>query len=569
MIRELREQIGYFIKKRIYMLSLIMAALAGYGYQLCHGTCGIDDISIDLYFEKGLGVAIGRWPYYLLNKIIPLAEYKPFLWDFIMLLLMMVSAVLWCVLIRMVIKKELPIVCYIVFTAMFLDYSMIADVFVFYLQNGLGFLYLLTALSLCGTYYIYIMSETNNRREVLWLKILIIIVVTIAIGFYESAANVFLSGVFLIAYLSMIGEQSNNHNLKKIFLVMFWCVRVLVYAIVIRRVIRTVIMHVFGILPYTFYRSALSGGWIFEGNMQAIGEKIYSLLMSIFCDYFVVGIVYYPVFLFIIASVLFIAYVIVRCVKDRNILQGALGLGLYISLFVLSILQGEPLKYRACQTFNIFVAIVLLGVVAVIWYQNRWMKGIGIVCVALCILNSACDMTRWFALDYRKTEYEMAVIDRIASDLKSGEYSIDKKPIVVVGDFELGKALYEEYCVMEGDLGWELIKWSAEESGRTVEDSYAYAQNSQSIIDWSVTAFTSYAGRNFPIKQFFEYKGYTFMWADSEVSARVFDKYYPLDKELYDINQMLESYTENYSLQESYPNEGYIEEKDDYIVVKL
>ena len=568
MIKVISEQIRYFLKKRVYIVSLILAGIAGYGYQLFHGTCGIDDISIDLYFEKGLGVAIGRWPYYLLNKCIPLAEYTPFLWDFITVLLLMLSAVTWCVLIRMIMRKELPIVCYIVFSAMFIDYSMIAEVFVFYLQNGLGFLYLLTAIALCGTYYIYGMKGVSNKRNVLWLKLLIIIFVTVAISFYESAANVFLSGAFLIVYLNVLNEKRNKENYKEVFLTLFWCVRTLVYAIVIRRLIRTVLMRMFGILPYTFYRSALSGTWNFKQGLQAVGEKLKDLIMGIFCDYFAMGTVYYPIFLFSIASILFLGYVIVRCVKDKNILQGILGLGFYFSLFALSIIQGEPLKYRSCQPFNIFVGIVLLGVVAGIWYKNRWIKIIGMACVTLCILNSAYDMTRWFSLDYRKTEYEMAIIDRIASDLKSGKYNISEKPIVVVGDFELDAALYEEYCVTEGDFGWELIKWSAQKCHRAVTDSYAYAQNSQSIIDWSVTAFTSYAGRNFPIKQLFEYRGYTFIWADSEISAKAFDKYYPLDKELY-VEQMLELYTENYGPEEAYPNAGYIEENNDYIVIKM
>ena len=63
LLKEVKDQVKYFLCSPVYMGMLILAAVLGYGYVLTHGTCGIDDISIDLYFEKGIGVAIGRWPY--------------------------------------------------------------------------------------------------------------------------------------------------------------------------------------------------------------------------------------------------------------------------------------------------------------------------------------------------------------------------------------------------------------------------------------------------------------------------------------------------------------------------
>lgn len=92
------------------------------GYVLTHGTCGIDDNSIDLYFEKGMGAAIGRWSYYLINKVVPIANYTPFIGDFITLLLLMLAAAAWCILLRMLIARELPMWAYIVFAVVFLSF---------------------------------------------------------------------------------------------------------------------------------------------------------------------------------------------------------------------------------------------------------------------------------------------------------------------------------------------------------------------------------------------------------------------------------------------------------------
>ena len=68
MFYELKRQIEYFLKNKIYMASLIIAAIAGYGYEITHSSLGIDDVCIGLYFDDGLGVSIGRWPFYVTIK---------------------------------------------------------------------------------------------------------------------------------------------------------------------------------------------------------------------------------------------------------------------------------------------------------------------------------------------------------------------------------------------------------------------------------------------------------------------------------------------------------------------
>lgn len=541
MVAQLKSEVKYFIKKRSYLISLLLAAMAGYGYQLLHGTCGIDDISIGLYFEKGLGVAIGRWPFYLINKVIPIAgEYHPFIGDFITVLLLMVSAVVWCALLRMVIKRELPILCYIVFSVIFLDYSLIAEVFVFYLQNGLGFVYLLTGLALFGTYYLFQFPVSVKRS--LGIKAAILTELLLAISFYESAANLYLSGAILLVYIGILTNVSKNEvSFKRLLGYVVFLARFLVYAMILRRIIRTVIMRIFKIMPYTFYRSA-SLSWLFKGGIGKAGENFSVLLEDILENYFVAGVSYFPITLFVLCSIVFIGYTVWYCMRRKCFLSGLSGVGFYLSMFVLSFVQGSVVTYRACQIFSVFIGVVLLGITDKVIKLPKIKRNMGLSVLFCILLLSVLDLNKWFELDYRKTEYEMSVLEEIAQELQSGAYHIEEKPIVVVGEFELDESIAKEY---------------------------GYAQNSNSIINWSVKAFAMYYGYNVPIRQLFEYLGYSFQWADAELCEEVFEKYYPLNKELYDISPLLEEYTEQYALSEQYPNEGYIEETDTYIVIKL
>lgn len=70
------------------------------------------------------------------------------------------------------------------------------------------------------------------------------------------------------------------------------------------------------------------------------------------------------------------------------------------------------------------------------------------------------------------------------------------------------------------------------------------------------------------IRQLFQYRGYDFSWADEETIERVFALYYPLDWEYYSYTG-IELYTENYDGKAQYPDEGYIEETEDCIIIRL
>lgn len=563
MLKKLSAQINFFLSNKYYFWTMILTAIAGYGYQLTHSTCGVDDICIDLYFEAGLGVAIGRWPFFVLNKIIPMTEYQPFIMDFFTLLLLLASAVMWCVIFRLVMGDKISMISYCFFTSIFLTYSMMADVFIFYLQNGIGLVFLLTALSLYLFYYLFT-SQVSVKENIL-IKLITIVSLTFAISFYETAANIYLFGVVLICFLDLMYESKMGANHWKRFLgIMCYMVRMLLYSILARRVIRTGILYLFHIQPYA-YRSASSVSWLYKNSFEASLGYLIRLLCQFLRDYFAVAVIYYPVFLFVLATIFFVGYVIYQTIKNRKVSLLVYGMLTYLSLYALSVVQCEILGYRACQTFSIFVGVTLLLATEALLKKNAWMKGIGITVIVILLINSAYDLNHWFALDYRKTEMEMKVIDQIAYDLKAGDYNIEEKPIVVVGNYEFDEDFIKNYAITEGEFGWELVEWAAEFTLGELNGVYRYSQMSPSIIDWSVDALASYSGYNAQIKKFFEYQGHTFLWADKEICEKVIYKYFP--PTYTEIGEQIN--IETYEPNEAYPNEGYIVEMEDCIVIRL
>ena len=72
----------HFQQNRLYMGILLLTAVCAYGYKVTNATIGIDDTPSLYYFEEGLIAIVGRWVLFLLNKVVSLAEFVPFVTDF-------------------------------------------------------------------------------------------------------------------------------------------------------------------------------------------------------------------------------------------------------------------------------------------------------------------------------------------------------------------------------------------------------------------------------------------------------------------------------------------------------
>ena len=94
---------------RLYMGILLLTAVCAYGYKVTNVTIGIDDTPSLYYFEEGLIAIVGRWVLFLLNKVISLAEFAPFVTDFAAVLLLIAAAIVWSALFYSVFGEKIPV----------------------------------------------------------------------------------------------------------------------------------------------------------------------------------------------------------------------------------------------------------------------------------------------------------------------------------------------------------------------------------------------------------------------------------------------------------------------------
>lgn len=105
-MKKLWEEFLYFFQQKIYVIILSLTAICGYGFEMTHPSIGIDDTAVSLYLEDGLEVVMGRWFIYLINKIFHLSDFSPFMMELIGVILLCISATLFCVLFRRIFGRK-------------------------------------------------------------------------------------------------------------------------------------------------------------------------------------------------------------------------------------------------------------------------------------------------------------------------------------------------------------------------------------------------------------------------------------------------------------------------------
>ena len=138
-----------FYQNRIYLLLLGLSALFSYGFLVTHSAIGIDDTPYAYYFEEGLAAIVGRWVLFLLNKLVHIADYAPFLTDLGGVLILMAGVTVWCALFYSVFGETVPKPGYIMFSCLFLSSPILSEVFTYFLHNGVALGYLFCGISLC------------------------------------------------------------------------------------------------------------------------------------------------------------------------------------------------------------------------------------------------------------------------------------------------------------------------------------------------------------------------------------------------------------------------------------
>lgn len=551
MWKDLLDQARYFIKNKVYMAVLSLAAVCSYGFLVTHQTVGIDDTPYAYYFEEGLNAIVGRWFLYIVNKVFHVAEFSPFMTDLVGVLILMAAAVVWCSLLRMVCRDKAPFGAYLFFGGIFISCPLISEVYTYYLHNGVSVGYFCTGISLCLFREFMMLVDkrlmkqaAGNRKSLLATGLGSVVFLWVALGCYESFMIVWLLGVLLL----LLTEKYMGVSRKIVPSLMLAAAAALA-AVVLRSVMIALVIAVFdlgGMRDEAVQRSVTEMlAWIFQ---EGAGAKFVMVVKRLYVMYGVFACAYYPVRVFVWSAVFMTVFAVWRGIRQRSAWIPALTAGSLLVCFLLAVIEGKATYYRTAQFLPVVCAYgAFLLLYAVHCLKDGW-RAAAVFALTAVLWNQCFDMNHWFYVDWMKYEAARNTADRIALEL---ERSFDtSKPVVFTGQYAAPREIIGDAYVQYGtETFYRMKRWTDPIDQHLLEKFYRnygvwVAQTPElSVIDWGRSAF----GDDTELVRFFAMHGYGLT---------------PYTKE--------EDYPaiENYSLGlPGFPKEGSIVDMGDYIIV--
>ncbi len=541
----------YFHKT--YMILLTLTAICSYGFKIVHPAMGIDDTPYAYYFEEGLAAVVGRWVLFVLNKFLSLSEFVPFLTDFAAVVLLMIAVTVWGGVFVSVLGDKVPRYGYWFFSCIFLSCPLIAEVFTYFLHNGIALGYLAVGFSLYGFREFLIVYQEGTWKKNLRKAIFSVLMLTFALGCYESFMIVWLTGVLMILWAECI---MGNRKILGILCVTAIAAGV---SVVLRVVIIKSVIAIWGLSNLqgeAVQRSMVELlGWILEPGAWA---EFAMILKRLFVMYGVFGYAYYPIRIFVYAVIVLFVYSIWKSISQRNGRILAVLIMCFIAAFLLAVVEGKATLYRSAQFLPLFCGFgFLVASCAVSELTGKLdrkprlaggLQGIFVIVAIVFLWNQCADLNHWFYVDYMKYECAKEYLLRVAYELEA-DYDISK-PISFTGEWENPRGIVESaYVAYNSETFYRMKRITDPIDEHLLEKFYRgygvwVAQTpSLSVISWGKNAF----GSDEQIIAFLRFHGHDFL---------------PL------INQTLYQEAENYAVDlPCFPQEGSIVDRGDYILV--
>lgn len=550
---------------RLYRAVLILTALCSYGFLVTHHTVGIDDTPFTLYFEEGLNAIVGRWFLFLLNKVFHVAEFAPFIVDLAGVLILMAAVTVWGALLHLICGDRVPHWGYLFFSCVFLSCPLLAEVYPYYLHNGVSVGYLCTGISLC--FFRELSEERGGRWKILTEAAGMAFFLFAALGCYESFMIVWLLGIFLV----LLTEKYMNMPCR-VWMILGITVLSAAAAILLRSVMIESVIRIFGLghLRESAVQRSVGEilGWLFEPGAAA---EFAMALKRFYVMYFVFGYAYYPVKIFVIAAVFIGAFGLYSAFRKKSVWIFVLTAGSFISCILLVPVEGKTTLYRAAQFlpvicgYGAFLAAFAVGGLRRERYCSEEATGqihsrrgvirkimtvMSVLLLSAVLWNQCFEMNKWFYVDWLKYESAVNLVRQIDTELKKDFDT--SKPVVFIGNYVPPESIIGDAYVKYGtETFFDMKRLTDPIDEHLLEKFYRdygvwVAQTpALSVLEWGINAFES----DEELARFFAMHG-------MEIKANTNQAYFAEASE-YFLNMPV------------FPKDGSIEDRGEFIIVRL
>mgnify|MGYP003313755489 CR=1 FL=1 len=470
-----------------FILVLLFFALVAFGYDLFNTTISMDDMTFAIFGkEQHYAVRIMRWGIYLIYPFISTIEFSPFINSLFALLFLLLAAILLCFLFYCLSSKKANVFAYTILASLFVTYPLINEIWdcsamsVNILYNGVSFY---MCLVLLAAIYLYFIDGYSIKS----IAIAGLLLSPVMAG-YESVIAFYVTLVFIIIYFKNYNDEYFDR-----FDWLLDGIRYalpLIIALAVRIIVGNALIMIFNVEPMS---SLARTKWA-----SGFNEVLINILYNGWY-YIIRGLSYFPIGEFVIALIVFII-ITIKDARDKksNI---AFGIFILISVFLLSLVQGDYLYYRLAQTVQLFVAYT--GYLIVDRYNLKYKQVIIGLMLLVCLRQSIC-LHDYLTLNNQRSENEAYIARQIGYKIYS-EFDKDKT-VIFCGEYQLGDFIQDQIIIDEDSLGGKVENYFREKMG--VEQTRKYEEfvfnNINSYFNKQMDAFN---GQTL-LKRYLSYYGF-------------------------------------------------------------
>ena len=476
------------LRKPIYWIFVLFTTSLSYLFDLLNRTVGPDDLARPFYIgeEKG-AISDYRWGMVLLGNLLSSSEFTPFIDKFLSITSLIISAVLFSFILFNYIRNRntkytLPLCT--IFSCSFISYPLINEIWIFSTSNlfvNLNFV----IVAIC------ILLLQRREKILSSLTFLCSLLLSIAVSSYESSAFLYVTVVFCILLMDCIIFNKKNWFTKGLRFAI-----PVVIAVILRFVISKFLIYIMDLPKVQLAASDIT--WRFDGNLTG---QIQHIIFTTFIDYFIKGLIYLPIAVFVISLTSSFICVIILTIKRKKFIYLFLFILLFFSLFLQTIIQGQTMMYRTAQTLSFFCPFSLsLCIYAITFLNKKYIYSTSVIFVSFLIYRQSVFLNKTLALNNQRSDNEAAIAYNIGNRLKQIDIS---KPTYIVGEIELGDYINRQKRPNEATLGGYIYRKIAIHFGWNYDNTIIYGSSINSIINWNRGVFII----KDKMKEYFSYYG--------------------------------------------------------------
>jgi len=470
----LKEFYNNHLCRKSFFLPLVFFVIVAYSFPIYNKTLYIDDLNRDYFVGSGNIGLSGRWGAVLWVKLMGIVDFSPFIDRFLTIVFLMCAALLFCYLLYSIDKNKNTL-SYTISASIFVTYPLFNEIWIFAVSGTLAAI----GLSLATMAVIVERSSLPKWKRILYASAFLLL----PMSSYEVGVFYYITLVAIIIFYEFITGVWGDMNYGRWFKINVNYIIPVIAAFVCRFLISFVINSIYN-LDYNS-GGATNIAWL-HGEFLPV---LKGCIVSNFYYYVVSGLVYFPLTFFVVLLVFFCSFVTFR--KDNKLKSVFLALIVILSLFLLAIIQGDPMPHRHASSITLFASFVVYLICISIKSSLR--KYAYVFLFGLCWYQ-AVYINKLLGLDNLRSDNELSVIRQLGMRLTS-EY--EKKPLVVVSEHNAGEWINSQVTVDDSTWNGRLFYDICNKLGVEMERPFMFTRRPNSVILDAV-----------PIQELFRYCGF-------------------------------------------------------------